>query len=125
MQYLIEKMNKIENYIKESSTSSKEITLELIGIMKSMAYEIDTLKKSNEELENYINSIDEDLGTMEALFLEEIEDTDYEEICDDDFKEVDCDLCKETIYVDKEIYNSRKDFKCPNCGSIIEFAHEV
>ena len=125
MQYLIEKINKIENYIKESSITSEEITLELIGIMKSMASEIGLLKKANEELENYINSIDEDLGTMEALFLEEIEDTDYEEICDDDFKEVNCDLCKETIYVDKEIYNNRKEFKCPNCSNVIEFVHEV
>lgn len=114
MQYLIEKINKIESHIKESSASSEEITLELIGIIKDMASEIDTLKKSNEELENYINSIDEDLGTMEALFLEEVEDTDYEEICDDDFMEINCDSCKETIYVDKEIYNNRKEFKCPN-----------
>lgn len=120
MEKVFEILSNIENKIKISESNDKTIITELVNALKIVSGELSDLKDSYLELEQYINSIDEDLGEIEAMVTSEEE---YEEdsFSEDEFVQVECSKCMETIYIDKEIYIDKSSFQCPNCHNLIEF----
>lgn len=110
----------IEKSIKNEALDEKLVILNLIEAIKILSNEVDSLKKSHREMEDFISTLDEDLGELEAVigFDEEIE---YEEFSQDEFVEKNCANCNESIYLDKEILSSMDSFQCPNCGVPIKF----
>lgn len=103
----------------EIDKTSKEGRLisEIASILKDMAGEIQTLKETQEEMEDYVDAIDEDLSDLEEdLYYDEDEDDDYED--DDDFSNyisIKCPSCNETVYIDSDICDCNEAITCPNC----------
>jgi len=104
--------------ITDETKEGKTIT-EIANILKDMAIEIEDLQCSQEEIEDYIDTIDEDLCDVEDEIFEnedenEDEDEDEDECCDD-YVHVECPHCNETVYLDTNIFNEKEEITCPSC----------
>ncbi|MEW9093690.1 MAG: CD1247 N-terminal domain-containing protein [Clostridiaceae bacterium] len=91
---------------------SKEgrIIKEMVNVLQKMGEEIEEIKDSQKDMQEYIDVLDEDLTSLED---ELYDDEDYEDI--DDFIDMTCESCGETIYVDSNILQSKESITCPSC----------
>lgn len=107
----------------EIDKASKEGKLisEIASILKDMAEEIEYIKENQEEMEEYVDTIDEDLSDLEEEFYYDEDDED--DCCgEDDFENyinIECPHCGETVYIDTDICNCNEEISCPNCHEII------
>ena len=109
----------------ELDPNSKEVKLigQMLELMTKMASRISDLEADNAELREYIEEIDEDLGSVEEelYFTDEDEDDDYDEYDDDEYDEDDseyyeleCPNCGETVCFDDSL--DPNELVCPACG---------
>lgn len=121
----------------DRNTKEGKILYEMSSILKQAADELEGLKFEHEDLEEYVDAIDEDLSEVEdELYCEDDydeyddddddddnDDCDCDCDCDDDFDdylEVKCPNCNETVYIDKTVFEDEKNIDCPNCHKLIE-----
>lgn len=86
---------------------------------------VDELLEANEhlelrflELEEYVESIDEDLNELELLVYEDEEDDDDDE--DEGELCIVCPECGQDVYVDYEdVENSEIELLCPECHTVL------
>jgi len=93
---LKEKVAYIKGFIKGGGVSEKnfEEVIELIvDALEEIAHEIDELEKTQIDLEEYVESIDEDLASLEKEVFGEGEEAEVEE----EFEEVECPSCGESV----------------------------
>ena len=112
----------------DESKPENKVIKALCGIIEQMAGEIETLEKNTETLHDYIEEIDEDLGSLEEYVLGDECDCDCCDDDDDDDDDCDCDCCcgendfrmlmcphcNEEIYFDDTI--EPDELICPACG---------
>lgn len=104
--------------IDDKSKEGRIIKL-ILEVMEDMAESIEDLDRDCTEMSDQINSIDEDLESLENDF--------YEEECecgcgddDDDYYQISCPSCNETVYLDNDMLNEGH-MECPACGEKLEF----
>ncbi len=110
--------------IDKDSKEGKMFT-EIINVMGYMSEKIESLEKHEEEIEDYIETIDGELtmvkdeiyGYEDGEFL----NYDYEDEEDDHYIEISCANCNEIIFVEREILNSMDEIRCPSCHGFITF----
>ena len=92
-----------------------------------MAFSIAELEEQFDEVAEQVDSIDEDLYTLETTLDECLEDDDvcgcgfdHDEEIDGDIYEVICARCGETLYLDESIIKAGS-IDCPSCGELLEF----
>lgn len=91
--------------IKEESKEGK-LLLHIIDTLEDFAYAINETMENNEDLEEYVNFIDEDLFEVEdELYGFEDEFCDYDDFEDDIFECVELDCCDDEA---KEIIDDEK-----------------
>lgn len=100
--------------IGEESKVGKMI-LAIIDTLGETADAIQQLVDEHEELDEYVESIDDDLAEIEEALFDD-DDDDDEDDDDDDLIECECPHCSNTIYFDAESFDLAEDHKCPNCG---------
>ena len=120
---------------------SKEVKImgEMLELFSKMADKISELEAENAELRDYIEEIDEDLGNLEEIVYEELDDECDCCDCDDDdcdcYDDDDCDCdchcccgdtdfrvmlcphCNEEIYFDDSI--EPEELVCPACNKAV------
>ena len=120
-------------------TAEAKIIKALLDLCQDMAEEIDALGSDVEDLIDYCEELDEDLGDVEEVLLdmdEEDEDEEWDDedewdeccdcdcdcddcdcdcCCDDDYFEIVCPSCGETVCFDDSV--NADDLVCPACGS--------
>ena len=124
---------------KKDSAEAKIIKA-LLDLCQDMAEEIDALGSDVEDLIDYCEELDEDLGDVEEVLLEMDEEDDEDEdeewddecdgdcdccelcgdceLCDDeDYFEIVCPSCGETVCFDDSI--NAEELLCPACGSAL------
>ena len=126
---------------KKDSAEAKVIKA-LLDLCQDMAEEIDALGSDVEDLIDYCEELDEDLGDVEEILLDEEEDEcgcgcgcedcdcdcdcedcdcdcDCEDCdcgcCDGDYFEIICPSCGETVCFDDSV--NAEELICPACGS--------
>ncbi|MCM0650380.1 hypothetical protein NBE98_18625 [Clostridium swellfunianum] len=100
----------------DNSTKEGKVILEMTSILKEMAQEIQLLKDNQEEMEDYVDAIDEDLSSLEEdLYYDEDEDCDCDEDDYGNYINIECPHCKETVYIDTDICDSNEEIACPSC----------
>ena len=87
---------------------------ELIALVAEMAEKINDLEVECQELRDYCEELDEDLGDVEEILYECDEDDDDEDYEDEEFYEVTCPACGETVCFDEDV--EPDDLVCPACG---------
>lgn len=107
----------IEGLDIDKSTKEGRIITEIVSILKDMADEIKVLKSTQEDMEEYVDAMDDDLNKLENEFYDE----DYDDY-DEDFIDVKCPQCGETVYVDSDIIDDKDAITCPNCNHSIDLA---
>ncbi|KNF07390.1 hypothetical protein CLPU_17c00150 [Gottschalkia purinilytica] len=102
--------------IEESSREGK-LLLHIIDTLDDFADAIIENNENQEDLEDYVECIDEDLTDLEdEIYVDlddEFEDYDYEDDDDIEYVDVECPHCSETIYLDRELLDD--ETICPNC----------
>jgi endogenous inhibitor of DNA gyrase (YacG/DUF329 family) len=110
----------------ESSKEGK-LLYGIIDVLTDFAEEVEELQIGQDQLEEYIETIDEDLYDLEDEVYEEYEDDDDEDyLCScgediDEFVEVDCPTCGETVMFDSDILEDSDTIEviCPSCDEVV------
>ena len=114
----------------DNSTKEGKLILALIDVIGEMAEAIADLEADVDTALDYCEELDEDLGAVEELLIEDDEcdccDCDCDcDCCDDcecdedeEYFEVECPSCGETICFDGTI--DPEELACPACGEKFE-----
>lgn len=95
-----------------SNSAEGKLLLNIIDVLDDMAEEFNHLQVVQEDLETYVESMDEDLTDLE----EEV----YEEVDNDEFVEVKCPTCNETVSFESDILQDDDvEVSCPHCGDTV------
>ncbi len=100
----------VEGANMDVTTPEGKVIAALVDLCGKMAEEIETLRDELDVCNEYIEEIDEDLGDVEELIYDELDDED-----DDDEDDEDEDEDEEDFYV----------AECPNCGGKVYFDDTV
>lgn len=103
-----------------------KITSEIVDILQNIAEEMNNIDSTQNDLHDYVESIDSCLNYLkEDLFYDE-EDYDNEDNnnVDDDkcdnYTKFNCTHCNETIYLDENMMSGKLNISCPNCHSELQ-----
>ncbi len=101
---------------------SKEgkVIAKMADIVYRMASELRSLRKDHEELDDYVESIDNDLSDLEEAFFDdqgddEDMDEDEEEDGDDRTVEYSCPHCGSAMSFSIDDFDFDEDYLCPSC----------
>ena len=94
----------------------------LIDFCDEVALELTQLADSQDEVEDYVEAIDEDLSSLEKYFYNtEDEDDDVDVVFSKDdneaVMELTCPYCQEEIYFEDQ--NEEYEVVCPECGKVV------
>ncbi len=127
----------------DQDTKHGKVLTNLIDVLQEMAGEIDGLRRSHEEVEAYVESLDEDLASVEDdIYYDEddvvlVEDEDDDETAtgageegdvglEDVIEEpvyfkVECPHCHENVYFEDSLVDDdyALEVTCPNCGAVV------
>ncbi len=105
-------------------TDSKEgkIIAKLAEVVYALAGELNSLRKDHEELDDYVESIDNDLSDLEEAFFEDRDGEDLDEDEDEDEDGSDdrtveyaCPHCGSPMSFSIDDFDFEEDYLCPNC----------
>jgi len=100
----------------KEDTNEGKLFNHIIDVLDAMAQAIAELETAQAEMEEYVETIDEDLADMEdALYEEDFDD----ELGSTHYIEVECPHCSETVFFDEDIFDDDEDIICPNCSETI------
>ncbi len=85
----------------------------IVDVLGDIAKTVSDLQDETEYLDSYIEEIDEDLGAVEELLIDD-EDEDDEDECDYDCDN--CDRCVDCDEEDCERFADCAEVVCPSCG---------
>ena len=116
----------------ELDQSSKEgkVIAALIELCSDMADEIAELDERVDTVHAYCEELDEDLGAVEEILLEDDDEDDFEcdgdccncdeecELADEDYFEIECPSCGDIVCFDGSI--DPEELTCPACGEKFE-----
>ncbi|HWJ03228.1 MAG TPA: AraC family transcriptional regulator [Verrucomicrobiae bacterium] len=93
----------------------------MIDLIHELAHSINNLRSAHVDLEDYVETIDEDLYDLEDEVYEESMDMDVLDDYDDDYVEVECPTCQETVCFEPEILDDEDivEVTCPNCDTVV------
>ncbi len=102
-----------------NGTQARVVWEKILEILDAVADHLDELELGQEEIEEYLEAIDADLGDLEEEVLgHEFEDDDDED--DAHFVEMECPGCGETVYFEEHfLFDDDHEVSCPECGEII------
>ncbi|RBP46668.1 CD1247 N-terminal domain-containing protein [Garciella nitratireducens] len=119
MNYINEKVSYLKGLTEglgiSDSTKEGKVLLHIVDVLDDISEALEGLVEAQNDLEDYVEVIDEDLSDLE----EEIYD-DMEDLEDIDFCEIECPECGEIVYVDIDMLDENNHITCPNCEQEIE-----
>jgi len=88
-----------------------KVIASVIQVLNDVAGHIEELRAAQQELEEYMESIDDDLNDLES-------ELDFE---DEDFIEVECPKCHKEVMFDSDILEDDDTIEvtCPNCNEVV------
>lgn len=108
---------------------SNKLMLEILNAMGEMAEEMQAMTAAHEELNEYVESIDDDLADLEETLFgddDDIDDVDEDDdFDDDDIGDVDeddeligyaCPFCGHELQFKASDVDFDEDYLCPACG---------
>ena len=98
-------------------TNESKLLLKTLDVLEKMAEELTTLRADHDELDEYVESIDDDLADMEEYLFDDEEEDDEDEDEDDDQTVVyTCPHCGNEVTFEVDGFDFEEDNLCPNCG---------
>lgn len=96
-----------------SHSAEGKLLINIIDVLDDMAEEFTNIQMVQDDLETFVESLDEDLSDLE----EEI----YEDSQMDDCVEMQCPSCRETVSFSSDVLEEDEDIEvsCPHCGETV------
>ena len=96
---------------------SHKLILGILDVLGEIGDSFDALAESYGELNDYVESIDEDLADLEADLYDD-ENEELAEDSEDEYGEIEyeCPHCGTVVKLDPEDVDFDEDAKCPECG---------
>lgn len=94
----------------------------IIDVLEDMAHNINEIEDAQIGLEEYVETIDEDLNDLEEDIYEDYADNQqYDEEDISDLIEVECPNCHENVYFESDILEDQDviEVTCPNCDEVV------
>lgn len=115
------------------SEDASRLMLEMLGLMGEMAQEMQQMQDAHAELNEYVESLDDDLADLAESLLDGGEDEepgvtiDEDDVDEDDAPELEdgemivyaCPSCGTEIEFDPADVDFDEDYLCPQCGKPI------
>lgn len=92
----------------------------IIDVLNQFADTVSHLGKAHDRLEDYLETIDEDLYHLEdQIYDDELEDGEYADT--DDYMEAECPRCGEIVCFDTDVLDDDDvvEITCPNCDEVV------
>ena len=105
----------------DKNSAEGKLLLALVDLCSELANEIDRVDEDIEYVTEYCEELDEDLGAVEELLVEDDDDDDFD-FDDEEFYEMECPFCGETIEFDASI--DPEHLTCPACHKEISLEIE-
>jgi len=106
----------------DKNTSEGKMIHEIVNVLSDFAEVINDLDDSQIQMGEQLEEIDEDLAKVESeVFDVDDYDDDYEEST---YYEIQCPNCRETVYLDEDLFEDEDEILCPNCKEPIEIEFE-
>ncbi|MHB1419259.1 MAG: CD1247 N-terminal domain-containing protein [Bacillota bacterium] len=104
----------------DTNTDQGRLFKAIVNLLEETTDAVMELQSDQEEMESYIESIDEDLADLEDDIYEAVDD----EIDDDDeeeFVEVECPKCHEIVCFESDLVEDDDvlEVTCPNCDEVV------
>lgn len=96
-----------------NQSAEGKLLINIIDVLDDMAEEFTNIQMVQDDLETYVESMDEDLTDLE----EEV----YEDVDGEELVEVQCPSCHETVSFDASLLEDGEDLEvsCPHCGDTV------
>ena len=112
------------------STPEGRVLVGMMDIMNEIVRSVDRLQGLQEQLEEYIEAVDDDLTDLENEFYDDYEEDEYDEDLEDldldddtaiEYMEMTCPNCSETVFVDEDVFDSDEivEVLCPECNETV------
>lgn len=100
----------------DNHSAEGKLLVNIIDVLDDIAEEFQHINLAQEDLENYVESIDEDLNDLEEEIYESEED-----MADDDYVEVNCPHCHEDVTFEANVLGEEDmvEVTCPYCGNVV------
>lgn len=116
--------------LSEENNDQVKLMLKMLDAMQDMAEELSTLRKDHDELDEYVESIDDDLADMEEYLFEDededdcggcggccgCDDEDDEDEDDEEMVEYACPHCGNEVTFEIDGFDLEEENLCPACG---------
>ena len=109
--------------INEDSKEGK-IIVNMTDLLDDIVSAMAELDASQSDLDEYVETIDEDLSDVENFLYGDEEDDD-DGIDDKQYVEVECPHCHKDVYFDEKEFDNEDDLVCPNCHDNIYTEQEI
>jgi ribosomal protein S27AE len=142
MESLIQKVAYLKGLAEGLGVSAKtnegRIIVGIMDVLDQIVDSLSELEASHADLNEYVESIDQDVRDIEETVFgnddddddDDDDDEDYDEDDDEDdddeyddddvdYIEVECPNCHETVYFDEEVFDDDEDVACPNCNKSV------
>ena len=98
-------------------TKEGKLMLNMLNVLDGLADEFDEVYEVQEELAEYVESIDEDLNSLEEDFYDDV---------DEDMVEVECPECHEIVTFAQDVLedDDAVEVTCPSCGSVVYYSDD-
>lgn len=113
----------------QPDTKESKVLLAMIDVLDEMAAQVASLEEAHQELDEYVESIDDDLSNMEeSLFGDEgpgmhshfhPADYGFGEEEEEDIVEFECPHCGYSIISNAYEFDLESEHTCPRCGKSI------
>lgn len=102
-----------------SETKEGRVLNGIIELLDEFAHSFDRLEEAHGELEDYLESLDEDLFSLEEGIYREADEE--SELNADDYMEVECPRCGEAVCFDPDVLEDEDtvEITCPNCDEVV------
>ncbi|MBQ8409980.1 MAG: hypothetical protein IJY39_14055 [Clostridia bacterium] len=103
----------------KADSAEAKVIKALLDLCQDMAEEIEGLQCDVEDLHDYCEELDEDLGDVEEVLVDEDDEDEWDDEWDDEECDGDCDACDccgDCEFCDDEDYF---EIQCPSCGEIV------
>lgn len=98
----------------DESTNEGKILIQVMTILDDVVDALDGLREGQEDLETYIEMVDDDLSDLEEFIFDE-EFLDEDDLEDDDYYEVICPECGNVYITEFDAFEDNS-VACPECG---------
>ncbi|SDF10267.1 CD1247 N-terminal domain-containing protein [Sporolituus thermophilus] len=100
----------------DTQSPEGKLLVNIVDVLDSFAEELACMSVAQQELENYVETIDDDLTDLE----DEVYDVEMIDE-DDDLVEIECPVCHEDVTFEADLLDEDDpvEVTCPHCGGIV------